>query len=39
VMTPAAINRLSYGGEESEEFQRIGLALIIAARRLRDFPT
>jgi len=31
VMTPAAINRLSYGGEESEEFLRIGSALIIAA--------
>jgi hypothetical protein len=31
LMTPAALHRLSYGGEESEEFLRIGSALIIAA--------
>jgi hypothetical protein len=31
LMTPAALHRLSYGGEESEEFLRIGSALVIAA--------
>ena len=31
LMMPAALHRLSYGGEDSEEFLRIGSALVIAA--------
>jgi uncharacterized protein involved in response to NO len=31
LMMPAALHRLSYGGDESEEFLRIGSALVIAA--------
>jgi hypothetical protein len=31
LMTPAAIHRISYGGEDSESFHAIGSALILAA--------
>jgi hypothetical protein len=31
LMMPAALHRLSYGGEDSEQFLRIGSALVIAA--------
>lgn len=31
LMMPAALHRLSYGGEDSKEFLRIGSALVIAA--------
>jgi Family of unknown function (DUF6328) len=31
LMMPAALHRLSYGGEDSEEFLRIGSALVVAA--------
>lgn len=34
LMTPAALHRLSYGGEDSEEFLRLGSALVIAAPML-----
>jgi hypothetical protein len=31
LMTPAALHRLSYGGEDSQSFLKIGSALVIAA--------
>jgi preprotein translocase subunit SecG len=31
LMTPAALHRLSFGGEDSEKFLRIGSALVITA--------
>jgi hypothetical protein len=34
LMTPAALHRLSFGGEDSEAFLRLGSALVIAAPML-----